>query len=1402
MALPATDTFTTGTDQSLTAYSANWTANSGAFAVTASTDTVRADGGGGEDMAHWNADTFDANQYAQVSITSVDSSYIGVAVRCHASAATGYGLYAGVTESYLYKIVSGTWTQIGSAGGAWSNSDVLRLEVSGTTLTPKRNGSTYSTIGAQTDSSISSGYAGLSGYEVSGGTGDNWEGGNLSSSGNPSVSDSTAVSETVTLLVPQLYRSVSDSATVTDTPSLSVPTEGAVVISVTDSVAVTDAPSLKRDSSAPLYIAHATNSATTASTSCTINKPAGVAAGDLLIAAIAWESAGPSVTPPSGWQQIYTETIGTRTHTQRTYWYRLTSADDSTSNWTWTVVTGYEWAGMIVGYFNADDPVTSAVSDVNTSSASASAPTVTTARANARVVHVASNMYGTTWTAPTSPQAYTERVDLRSGTGTSNISITLSDSLYTAAGATGTVTATAGNADYYAAGQIVLEYRSPQVTTSDSAIVSEAVALSVSITTEYGLSASDSAAVAETVTLLVPQLYIGVTDSTTVTDTATVALPGDTLAVSVSDAAAVSDYPTVTSPGYTWERFEYDPAFWSLTQVTSGAGSTVTRSSAQAYAGTYSALCSTTNSSATAALRDADYSSSWSSVPSSTAEYTWQRARLYVPSATASAITTTEYIDLAGIYPSSSGNGFYLRLLENAELAFVGHTNGANHVYEVSATLPTDQWVEVEIGLWSQNTGDLDRAFAFLINGVFYGWFTRGTSGTNYDRLEMGIVRTNSADDLTVYVDDWCLRSTASTPSGTDNRPTGTLYTKSFTDQSGENVGFHYSTWETQNTLDATYGLYAESRLQSGVNHERMPDLSGGWAQVVIEWVGGVTPPWPPEGVGEFFGPMIGFRKSVAFEENLEIVPVYQGSTVDLVYESWTLSAVQYATWQLPVDHTSGQRIPGRNDIIRVRWLEDTPNTTLRVIADYYDSSAATWYLGVIDDTRNMTNVSGVNFTADTHAAVTLTIDSDDYSIVSQTLGTLDSFTPLIRVSEAVTVTDAPTVSISVTGALDVNVSDAAVAADTPTVAVPALGGVAVSDSAAVSDSPAAAVSAPQASVSDSTAVSDAATVATGAPQVNVADSATASETTTVAVSDPQVSVTDVTAAADSATVVRQLEGQYYVNVADAVVATDTVAALLPSLPVGVSDAVVATDAPTTLVANLSIAASDTVVATDAATVNLPALGATDVSVSDATAATDTASLTVSAPQVSVVEAVTVGETVSVSIGTAGAISITVTETVIVTETVFGVTGAALASVTETVTIAETVTLDVGRALSVGDVVTVTDTPLLSAPLSVSVADAVAAGETVGHFFDLWNLTASDAVAVTDTPQMGVNAYFLGIADAVAVADAVWLFVGSIVTPDGRTFAIAQDDRTFAVEWDDRTFAVAYEDRTYTIGEG
>lgn len=179
MALPATDTFTGSNGTQITAHSGSWTLNAGDFDIQS--NALAPDSGGNECGAHWNADTFDDDQYAEATYVAGQALFAtGIAVRCHASAATYYGFYIDPfsgTNSYLFKQVAGSWTQIGSNIGNPATSSVIRLEAEGTTLRVIDDGSTIRT---STDSSISSGYAGVAGYgDTTGARIDNWEGGNL-----------------------------------------------------------------------------------------------------------------------------------------------------------------------------------------------------------------------------------------------------------------------------------------------------------------------------------------------------------------------------------------------------------------------------------------------------------------------------------------------------------------------------------------------------------------------------------------------------------------------------------------------------------------------------------------------------------------------------------------------------------------------------------------------------------------------------------------------------------------------------------------------------------------------------------------------------------------------------------------------------------------------------------------------------------------------------------------------------------------------------------------------------------------------------------------------------------------------------------------------------------------------
>lgn len=181
MALPASESFTNSDGVGLTTHSASWTYNSGTFAIN--TNAVRPNSGG-ENGARWNADSFNADHYSTITVTSLSAAvFIGVAVRLDTgSAVTYYLYYVSSTNRYFGKLVAGTYTDLQTPAGAGASvSDVFSLEVSGTAITPKRNGSLDSAFTTATDSAIASGAAGIAGFDSSSSArGDDWTADNLS----------------------------------------------------------------------------------------------------------------------------------------------------------------------------------------------------------------------------------------------------------------------------------------------------------------------------------------------------------------------------------------------------------------------------------------------------------------------------------------------------------------------------------------------------------------------------------------------------------------------------------------------------------------------------------------------------------------------------------------------------------------------------------------------------------------------------------------------------------------------------------------------------------------------------------------------------------------------------------------------------------------------------------------------------------------------------------------------------------------------------------------------------------------------------------------------------------------------------------------------------------------------
>lgn len=184
--LPATDNFNRANEIPITG---NWTNELNTANLVANAVTCAAVG----DFCgvRWNADSFPADQYAQVLMTNIagGSNYMGPTARMATGAATFYLCMspadAGGT-TYLTRFVAGSSTDLATGSGAPDGS-TFRITVRGTGATvtitcAADSGSGFVTLASASDtdaSRITSGSAGFGGKNVGTNVIDNWQGGSL-----------------------------------------------------------------------------------------------------------------------------------------------------------------------------------------------------------------------------------------------------------------------------------------------------------------------------------------------------------------------------------------------------------------------------------------------------------------------------------------------------------------------------------------------------------------------------------------------------------------------------------------------------------------------------------------------------------------------------------------------------------------------------------------------------------------------------------------------------------------------------------------------------------------------------------------------------------------------------------------------------------------------------------------------------------------------------------------------------------------------------------------------------------------------------------------------------------------------------------------------------------------------
>lgn len=140
--------------------------------------------GDGDAAAYWNADSFNDDQYSQITIVDTGSDYSGAVVRASATDCV-FGqintIYGGVAIVWYD---GSSWTTIATNSYAVQNGDVLRTEVEGTTYSLYVNGN-LKCSGVEA-SAPSSGASGLL-VSTTGAIVDSWSGGNITAGGTRSM---------------------------------------------------------------------------------------------------------------------------------------------------------------------------------------------------------------------------------------------------------------------------------------------------------------------------------------------------------------------------------------------------------------------------------------------------------------------------------------------------------------------------------------------------------------------------------------------------------------------------------------------------------------------------------------------------------------------------------------------------------------------------------------------------------------------------------------------------------------------------------------------------------------------------------------------------------------------------------------------------------------------------------------------------------------------------------------------------------------------------------------------------------------------------------------------------------------------------------------------------------------
>ena len=234
------------------------------------------------------------------------------------------------------------------------------------------------------------------------------------------------------------------------------------------------------------------SAAASASTTISIPRPSGAAAGDVLVATITVLGSA-TVSTPAGWQLVRRDANGTAL-SQQIYTHLVASGETGPAQWTFSASSTA--SGVMAAYVGVDPvtPVDVAGGQANSSSTQITAPSVTARVDNGALVVVA----GIAANATVQPAAVLlERAEQLAGAGKNRVASELADQSLQSGGATGARTAIASKAGASIGQVLVLRPSSapaPQPTAPSAPLNPRATGSSSSILVAWDAPQTDGGA--------------------------------------------------------------------------------------------------------------------------------------------------------------------------------------------------------------------------------------------------------------------------------------------------------------------------------------------------------------------------------------------------------------------------------------------------------------------------------------------------------------------------------------------------------------------------------------------------------------------------------------------------------------------------------------------------------------------------------------------------------------------------------------------------------------------------------------------------------------------------------------------------------------------------------------------